>query len=53
MSRLLPTQTNASVERSDTPAVLSLDDDATRDVIEALWVVVGWDDIRPEGVVVR
>jgi len=36
MSRLLPTQTNAAVERSDNPAVLSLDDDATRDVIEAL-----------------
>ncbi|RLM87988.1 ArsR family transcriptional regulator [Halobellus sp. Atlit-38R] len=36
MSRLLPTQTNAAVERSDNPSVLSLDDDATRDVIEAL-----------------
>ncbi|SDY18186.1 ArsR/SmtB family transcription factor [Halopenitus persicus] len=36
MARLLPTQTDTTVERSDTPAVLSLDDDATRDVIEAL-----------------
>jgi DNA-binding transcriptional ArsR family regulator len=36
MSRLLPTQTNTAVDRSDNPAVLSLDDDATRDVIEAL-----------------
>jgi DNA-binding transcriptional ArsR family regulator len=36
MARLLPTQTDAAVERSDDPAVLSLDDDATRDVIEAL-----------------
>ncbi|MDQ2055628.1 MULTISPECIES: helix-turn-helix domain-containing protein [Halobellus] len=36
MSRLLPTQTNAAVKRSDNPSVLSLDDDATRDVIEAL-----------------
>jgi DNA-binding transcriptional ArsR family regulator len=36
MARLLPTQTDAAVERSDTPAVLSLNDDATRDVIEAL-----------------
>jgi len=36
MARLLPTQTDAAVERSDTPAVLSLDDDATREVIEAL-----------------
>jgi DNA-binding transcriptional ArsR family regulator len=36
MARLLPTQTDAAVERSDDPAVLSLDDDATREVIEAL-----------------
>jgi DNA-binding transcriptional ArsR family regulator len=36
MTRLLPTRTDAAVERSDTPAVLSLDDDATREVIEAL-----------------
>ena len=36
MTRLLPTQTDAAVERSDTPAVLSLDDNATREVIEAL-----------------
>lgn len=36
MARLLPTKTDASVERSGDPAVLSLDDDATRDVIEAL-----------------
>ncbi|ELK51300.1 ArsR/SmtB family transcription factor [Haloferax volcanii] len=36
MSRILPTRTDATVERSDTPAVLSLDDDGTRDVIEAL-----------------
>jgi DNA-binding transcriptional ArsR family regulator len=36
MARLLPTQTDAAVERSDAPTVLSLDDDATRDVIEAL-----------------
>ncbi|WP_435066922.1 ArsR/SmtB family transcription factor [Haloplanus sp. C73] len=36
MTRLLPTQTDATVERSDDPSVLSLDDDATRDVIEAL-----------------
>ena len=36
MPKLLPTQTDATVERSDIPAVLSLDDDTTRDVIEAL-----------------
>ena len=36
MPQLLPTQTDATVERSDTPAVLCLDDDTTRDVIEAL-----------------
>lgn len=36
MARLLPTQTDATVERSDDPAVLTLNDDATRDVIEAL-----------------
>jgi DNA-binding transcriptional ArsR family regulator len=36
MARLLPTQTDASVERSDDPALLSLDDEATREVIEAL-----------------
>src|SRR6056297_13876 len=36
MTRLCPTQTDASVERSDSPAVLSLNDDATREVIEAL-----------------
>ena len=36
MTRLFPTQTDASVERSDSPAVLSLNDDATREVIEAL-----------------
>jgi DNA-binding transcriptional ArsR family regulator len=36
MTRLLPTQTDATVERSDEPSVLSLDDDATRDVIESL-----------------
>jgi DNA-binding transcriptional ArsR family regulator len=35
MPRLLPTRTDAAVERSDNPAVLSLDDDETRDVIEA------------------
>jgi DNA-binding transcriptional ArsR family regulator len=36
MPRLLPTQTDATVERTDSPTVLSLDDDGTRDVIEAL-----------------
>jgi DNA-binding transcriptional ArsR family regulator len=36
MARLLPTQTDAAVERSDNPAILSLDDDTTREVIEAL-----------------
>ncbi len=36
MTRFFPTQTDAAVERSDSPAVLSLDDDATREVIEAL-----------------
>ncbi|KDE57484.1 transcriptional regulator [Halostagnicola sp. A56] len=36
MARLFPTRTDAAVERSDDPAVLSLDDAATRDVIEAL-----------------
>jgi len=36
MTRLFPTQTDAAVERSDSPAVLSLDDDTTREVIEAL-----------------
>nr|WP_284011607.1 helix-turn-helix domain-containing protein [Halomicroarcula sp. YJ-61-S] len=36
MSRILPTRTDATVERSDTLAVLSLDDDGTRDVIEVL-----------------
>ena len=33
MPRLLPTQTDATVERTDSPTVLSLDDDGTRDVI--------------------
>lgn len=42
MARLLPTDTNASVERSDEPAVLSLDDDATREVIEALSSQTGY-----------
>jgi DNA-binding transcriptional ArsR family regulator len=36
MARLLPTQTDASVERSGDPAVLTLDDAATREAIEAL-----------------
>jgi len=36
MARLFPTQTDASVERSGEPAVLTLDDDTTRDAIEAL-----------------
>ncbi|MBZ6496952.1 ArsR/SmtB family transcription factor [Natrinema longum] len=36
MARLLPTRSDAAVERSDSPAVLSLDDDTTREVIEAL-----------------
>jgi len=46
MSRLLPTQTDATVERSDSPAVLSLDDDATRDVIEALSSETAYDIFR-------
>lgn len=46
MSRLLPTQTNATVERSDSPAVLSLNDDATRDVIEALSSETAYDIFR-------
>ncbi len=36
MTRLFPTQTDAAVERSDSPAVLSLNDDSAREVIEAL-----------------
>jgi len=36
MARLLPTQTDASVERTGEPAVLSLDDDNTRSVFEVL-----------------
>jgi DNA-binding transcriptional ArsR family regulator len=46
MSRLLPTQTNATVERSDNPSVLSLDDDATREVIEALSSETAYDIFR-------
>lgn len=36
MARLLPTQTDASVDRNGKPAIMSLDDTATRDVFEAL-----------------
>lgn len=46
MSRLLPTQTDAAVERSDEPAVLCLDDPATRDVIEALSSETAYDIFR-------
>ncbi|AZQ16159.1 transcriptional regulator [Halorubrum sp. PV6] len=46
MARLLPTQTDAAVERSDTPTVLSLDDDATREVIEALSSETAYDIFR-------
>lgn len=46
MSRLLPTHTDATVEQSDTPAVLSLDDEATRDVIEALSSKTAYDIFR-------
>ena len=46
MSRLLPTQTDATVERSDSPAVLSLNDDATREVIEALSSETAYDIFR-------
>lgn len=46
MVRLLPTRTDAAVERSDNPAVLSLDDAATRDVIEALSSETAYDIFR-------
>ncbi|SFS36244.1 ArsR/SmtB family transcription factor [Halostagnicola kamekurae] len=46
MARLLPTRTDAAVERSDNPAVLSLDDAATRDVIEALSSETAYDIFR-------
>jgi Bacterial regulatory protein, arsR family. len=46
MSRLLPTQTDATVERSDSPAVLSLNDDATREVIESLSSDTAYDIFR-------
>lgn len=36
MTRLLPTRTDATVERSSDSSVLSLDDDRTRTAIEAL-----------------
>ncbi|MFC4540687.1 ArsR/SmtB family transcription factor [Halosolutus amylolyticus] len=36
MTRLLPTGTDASVQRTDDPVVLCLDDDATREVFAAL-----------------
>jgi DNA-binding transcriptional ArsR family regulator len=46
MPRLLPTQTDATVERTDSPTVLSLDDDGTRDVIEALSSETAYDIFR-------
>ena len=36
MGRLLPTRTDASVERTDEPSVLCIDDEATREVLAAL-----------------
>ncbi|MDS0257941.1 helix-turn-helix domain-containing protein [Haloarcula sp. S1CR25-12] len=36
MGRLLPTETDASVERSDEPSVLCIDDEATCEVFSAL-----------------
>ncbi|QZP39629.1 ArsR/SmtB family transcription factor [Halobaculum magnesiiphilum] len=46
MAQPFPTQTDATVERSDTPAVLSLDDDETRGVIEALSSETAYDIFR-------
>jgi DNA-binding transcriptional ArsR family regulator len=43
MTDLLPTDTDATVERSDDPAVLSLEDDATRDVIDVLSAQTAYD----------
>ncbi|WP_049924406.1 ArsR/SmtB family transcription factor [Halopiger djelfimassiliensis] len=36
MTRLLPTRTDASVQRTDDPSVLCIDDESARDVFEAL-----------------
>jgi DNA-binding transcriptional ArsR family regulator len=46
MPRLLSTRTDADVERTDNPAVLSLDDDETRDVIEALSSETAYETFR-------
>ena len=47
MARLLPTRTDATIERSDNPAVLTLDDDATQEVIEVLSSDTAYEIFRP------
>ena len=46
MARLLPTRTDAAVERSGEPSVLSLDDETTRTVFEALSSQTAYDIFR-------
>ncbi|MFP8954520.1 ArsR/SmtB family transcription factor [Natrialbaceae archaeon A-arb3/5] len=46
MTRLLPTRTDASVQRTGEPSVLCIDDEATRDVFAALSSETGHDVFR-------